>query len=121
MFTDGKVTRMRGTKQPVEIAREIARDNDVCFYLISSATEEMNVQMLESVTQVNTCSRVIPIAAFMDKPQYLSGALFVVRTTAYTRLKPMTQTVGVFVDDVLFEHRPGRGLRVIDAAGEEFG
>jgi OOP family OmpA-OmpF porin len=103
MFTDGKITRLRGTKMPLQIAQEIARDNDVCFYLISSATEEMNAQMLESVTQVNACSRVIPIAAFMDNPQYLSGALFVVRTTSYTRLKPMTQTVGVFVDDVLFD------------------
>jgi OOP family OmpA-OmpF porin len=103
MFTDGKVTRMRGTKQPVEIAREIARDNDVCFYLISSATDEVNAQMLETVSTVNACSRVIPIAAFMDNPQYLSGALFTVRTTSYTRLKPMTQTVGVFVDDILFD------------------
>ncbi|MGD9309192.1 MAG: OmpA family protein [Desulfosarcina sp.] len=104
MFTDGKVTRMRGTKKPLQIAQEIARDNDVCFYLISSATEEMNAQVLESVTQVNTCSRVIPIAAFMDNPQYLSGALFTVKTTSYTRLKPMTQTVGVFVDDILFDY-----------------
>ena len=103
MFTDGKVTRLRGTKQPLQIAQEIARDKDVCFYLISSATEDVNVQMLESVTQVNSCSRVIPIAAFMDNPQYLSGALFVVKTSAYTRLKPTTQTVGVFADDVLYD------------------
>jgi hypothetical protein len=46
MFTDGKVTRTRGTKKPLQIAQEIARDNDVCFYLISSATEEVNAQML---------------------------------------------------------------------------
>jgi len=104
MFTDGKVTRMRGAKKPLQIAQEIARDNDVCFYLVSSATAEMDVQMLESVTQVNSCSRVIPITAFMDNPQYLSGALFTVKTTSYTRLKPMTQTVGVFVDDILFDY-----------------
>lgn len=104
MFTDGKVTRMRGTKKPLQIVQEIARDSDVCFYLVSSATEEMNAQMLESVTQVNACSRVIPIADFMDNPQYLSGALFTVKTTSYTRLKPMTQTVGVFVDDILFDY-----------------
>jgi OOP family OmpA-OmpF porin len=104
MFTDGKTTRIRGTKKPLQIAQEIARDSDVCFYLVSSATEEMNAQMLESVTQVNSCSRVIPIAAFMDNPQYLSGALFTVKTSSYTRLKPMTQTVGVFVDDILFDY-----------------
>ena len=104
MFTDGKVTRLRGTKTPLQITQEVARYSDVCFYLISSATKEMNAQMLASVSKVNACSRVVPIAACMDNPQYLSGALFVVRTTAYTRLKPMTQSVGVFVDDVLYDH-----------------
>jgi OOP family OmpA-OmpF porin len=103
MFTDGKVTRMRGTKRPLQIAQEIVRDKDFCFYLVSSATEDVNRQMLDTVTKVNTCSRVIPMAAFMDNPQHLSGALFLVRTSSYTRLRPITQTVGVFVDDVLFD------------------
>ena len=104
MFTDGTANVVRGPKKPLQIAQEIAKDHDVCFYLISSATEDLNKQMLESVSKINSCSRVIPIAAFMDNPQYLSGALFTVKTTSYTRLKPMTQTVGVFVDDVLFDH-----------------
>ena len=104
MFTDGTATVVRGPKRPVQIAQEIAKNNDVCFYLISSATEEVNAQLLEAASSVNACSRVIPITAFMDNPQYLSGALFMVKTSSYTRLKPMTQTVGVFVDDVLFDH-----------------
>jgi len=104
MFTDGTATVVRGPKRPVQIAQEIAKDNNVCFYLISSATDEVNAQLLEAASTVNACSRVIPIAAFMDNPQYLSGALFTVKTTSYTRLKPMTQTVGVFVDDILFDY-----------------
>lgn len=104
MFTDGTATVVRGPKKPIQIAQEIAKDNDVCFYLISSASEDVNKQMLESVSKVNSCSRVVPIAAFMDNPQYLSGALFTVKTSSYTRLKPMSQTVGVFVDDILFDY-----------------
>jgi OOP family OmpA-OmpF porin len=103
MFTDGKVTRTRGTKKPLQIAQEIARDRDVCFYLISSATEAVNEQLLASVSNINTCSRVIPLTAFMDNPLYLSGALFTVKTSSYERLVPVTQVVGFVTNDMLFD------------------
>ena len=103
MFTDGKVTRTRGTKKPLQIVQEMARDNDVCFYLISSAEADAEKQLIESVSTVNACSRVIPLTLFMDKPQYLSGALFTVRTTAYTRLKPVNKVVGIIANDMRFD------------------
>ena len=103
MFTDGTSSVVRGTKKPLQIAQEIVKDRDVCFYLISSATESVNEQLLASVSKVNACSRVIPLAAFMDNPHYLSGALFTVRTTAYERLIPTTQVVGVIANDMLFD------------------
>ena len=104
VFTDGTSSVVRGTKKPLQIAQEIVKDRDICFYLISSATEAVNAQLLESVSKVNACSRVIPLAAFMDNPLYLSGALFTVRTSSYVRLKPTTQVVGVVADDMLFDY-----------------
>jgi OOP family OmpA-OmpF porin len=104
MFTDGTSSVVRGPKKPLQIAQEIVKDRDVCFYLISSATEAENAQLLEAVTKVNSCSRVIPLTAFMDNPLYLSGALFTVRTSSYVRLKPTTQVVGVVADDMLFDY-----------------
>ena len=103
MFTDGSFTVNRGTKRPLEIAQELAEDHDVCFYLISSATTDMNKNLLAAVSKVNACSRVIPLTAFLDDPLYLSGALFTVKTTSYERLKPVTQTVGFVTDDILFD------------------
>ncbi|MGD8700962.1 MAG: OmpA family protein [Desulfosarcina sp.] len=103
MFTDGKVTRLRGTKKPLQIAQEIARENDVCFYLVSSATDDVNQQLLEAVSKVNACSRVVPLATFLDNPIYLGGALFTVKTTAYERLVPVTEVVGFVADDILFD------------------
>lgn len=103
MFTDGTYSLVRGPKRPLQIAQEIAKEHDVCFYLISSATDDVNEKLLESVSKVNACSRVIPIEAFMDNPQYLSGALFTVKTTSYERLTPTTQVVGVVADDMLFD------------------
>ncbi len=103
MFTDGTISRVRGPRSALQIAQGIAKDNDVCFYLISSATEAANAQLLESVTKVNTCSRVVPLTAFLDNPIFMSGALFIVKTTAYERLIPMTEVVGVDLENLLFD------------------
>ena len=103
MFTDGTYSQVRGTKKPLQIAQEIVKDKDVCFYLISSADEQAEKQVVKAVAQINACSRVIPLAAFLDNPQYTSGALFIVRTTAYERLIPTTEVVGVVADDMLFD------------------
>ena len=54
--------------------------------------------------RASTCSRVIPLTAFMDNPLYLSGALFTVKTSSYVRLKPTTQVVGVVADNMLFDY-----------------
>ena len=104
MFTDGKFTVQRGVKKPLQIAQEIARDHDVDFYLISSATVDADEKLLEAVSQVSAGSRVVPLAAFLENPLYLSGALFIVNTTAYTRLKPVTKVVGVVADNILFDY-----------------
>lgn len=101
MFTDGSFSKVRGPKKPVEIAREIAKESDVCFYLISSATEAANEQLLAAVSSVNSCSRVVPLDNFLDNPHYLAGGLFTVKTTTYARMTPMTQT-RVDVNNVLF-------------------
>jgi OOP family OmpA-OmpF porin len=103
MFTDGTFSVVRGPKKPLQIAQEIARENDVCFYLVSSATDDVNQQLLEAVSKVNACSRVVPLATFLDNPVYLGGALFTVKTTAYERLVPVTEVVGFVADDILFD------------------
>ena len=103
MFTDGTYSRVRGTKKPLQIAQEIVKDKDVCFYLISSADEQAEKQVVNAVTQINSCSRVIPLATFLNNPQYTSGALFIVKTTAYARLIPVTAVVGVDLANILFD------------------
>ena len=103
MFTDGKTSRVRGPKRPLQIAQELAQDHDVCFYLISSATDDVEKQLLDAVSTINACSRVIPMEVFMDNPIYLSGALFTVKTTAYERLVPATEVIGFAANDMLFD------------------
>ena len=103
MFTDGTVTSMRGAKRPLQIAQEMARDNDVCFYLISSATADVEKQLVDVADQINACSRVIPLAQFLDNPLFMSGALFTVKSTSEVRIKPNTTVVGFLADDMRFD------------------
>lgn len=103
LFTDGIFNPTRGSKSPLQIAQEIASDHDVCFYLISSATQEVNVKLLEALSKVNACSKVVPMNLFIEYPNYLGGALFTVRATSYERLKPVTKVVGFVAPDMLFD------------------
>jgi hypothetical protein len=37
--------------------------------------------MLKDAGQINTCSRVVPLETFIDRQDYNSGALYVVKNT----------------------------------------
>ena len=103
MFTDGIATRSKGIKSPQQIVQELAQEHNICFYLISSATGEVNARLLKTVSQINTCSRVIPISLFLDNPNFFTTALFTVRTTSYVKVKPVKKVVGFTTNDILFD------------------
>jgi len=103
MFTDGIISETRGGKKPLQIAQELAAAHDVSFYLVSSATAEAEKDLLAAVAKVNASSRVIPMAAIMDYPSYISGALFTVKTTSYVRFKPKMEVVGFVAKNMLFD------------------
>ena len=103
MFTDGTFNINKGMKKPLRIAQEINKDHDVCFYLISSAKVDTEKRLLKAVSAVNPCSRVVPLATFIDNPNYIGGALYTTKTTSYERLKPVTKVVGVSLEDILFD------------------
>ena len=103
LFTDGIVQRQAGFKKPLEVAQEIDRDHDVTFYVISSATEKVNRELLKAVAQVNASSRVIPIQYFLYNPYFVGGALYTVKASSYVRLTPTTKVVGFVANDMLFD------------------
>jgi len=103
MFTDGIVSDSPRSTRPLKIAQELAAAHDVSFYLVSSATAAAEKDLLAAVAKVNASSRVIPMAAIMDYPSYISGALFTVKTTSYVRFKPKMEVVGFVAKNMLFD------------------
>ena len=103
LFTDGKAQRVLGPKSARQIAQSIAKDHDVCFYVISSAEEVMERRILEQVAMINACSRVVPLQAYYSRPEFTTGALFTVQVTSYVKLTPVSQVVGFQVPDIFFD------------------
>jgi len=98
VFSDGEYTG----GSPAEIAKELATDFDICFYVISTATPEREATLAKDVASLNACSRLIPFAAYLKHPEYTSGALFDVRVTEDVVTTTETKIAGLKVDDINF-------------------
>jgi OOP family OmpA-OmpF porin len=103
LFTDGSYTKTE-VREPGYYAKELAENYDICFYIISSASSKVNEKMLEKVSTYNPCSRVIPFDTYITRPEYNSGALYVVRSTLKIVTLNDQKVVGLKTDNILFEH-----------------
>jgi hypothetical protein len=106
------ITREMVEKQIVtetDLIRNV--DNFIILFDTSSSANKMvagkNVSMIQAAKNLlkerNACSQVVPLNAFLDNPTYIGGAVFMVKTTVYERLVPVTEVVGIVADDVLFD------------------
>lgn len=77
VFSDGEYTG----RDPSEVAQRLAQNYDICFYLISTAKQADNNRLKNSLENLNACSRMIPLEAYLYQPEYQSGALYVTKST----------------------------------------
>ena len=101
LLTDGSHSGGPGQK-PIDIAEKIVKDYDACFYVISTAKQPENEQLLDKVGGLNACSRVIPFNYFIHNPTYTTGALFDVKATESVVTTTEKKVVGLKVDDLTF-------------------
>jgi OOP family OmpA-OmpF porin len=98
VFWDGDYTG----DNPADTARRLAKEYDVCFYVISSARPSREATLTQDVASLNACSRVIPLASFFNQPNFMSGALFDVKATEHVVTTTDTKIVGAKVDNINF-------------------
>jgi OOP family OmpA-OmpF porin len=104
VFTDGTYQRVEPKKLwPMDAARQVAQDHDVCFYFISSAKPGKPQKLLDDMAGVNACSRVIPFDDVYKKPVYGAGFLYVVKSTEDVVTTTETRIAGVKMPDIRFE------------------
>ena len=95
IFSDGTFDDLTGVKLPEQHTRELAQKNNVCFYMISSATKWQAEKRLTDMAKANACSRVIPIEAFVNNPEYMTGALYTVRASAVVETTTEARIAGL--------------------------
>jgi len=78
MFTNGAAFRFEGVDEPEPLAQAkmLAKKHDVCFTLISSATNSTAEKLLNDIAAVNDCSQVIDFDTVAAHPEHLFGRLY---------------------------------------------
>jgi OOP family OmpA-OmpF porin len=103
IFSDGQYTLGEPKIRPLPAAREIASKHNVCFYIISSAQTPKGEKLVNDLASVNACSRVITFDTLIDRPEYMIGALYMVRDRAVVETELVSKVVGVELDNILFD------------------
>jgi OOP family OmpA-OmpF porin len=102
IFTDGTQDFSGATKDPEDYTQQFADKYNVCFYMIGDATDNRSAKRLTDMAKANACSRVIPFKQFVDNPNYITGALYVIKATERIETISETRIVGLKAGDVNF-------------------
>jgi OOP family OmpA-OmpF porin len=103
IFSDGTFDQLTDFKLPEDYTREFAEQHNVCFYMISSATKWYAEKRLADMAEANACSRVIPIEAFINNPEYMAGALYTVKASAFVETTTEARIAGLKAQDGNFD------------------
>jgi len=89
---------------PLSLGKKLAQKYDVCFCVISTADDAASRAVLTRLGAVSPCSIAIPFERFIDRPEYNSGMLFMVKSTVDVKTTTDTKVTGAKVDNVLFDY-----------------
>ena len=87
----------------MDMARNLVKKYNVCFYLVSSATTPKAEKLLADMASLNECSRVIAFDQIYRNPVYGAGPLYVVDSKVEVKTVSELKVVGIKADNVLFE------------------
>jgi OOP family OmpA-OmpF porin len=104
LVTDGQCSPEGwiGKRKPADMAKELAEKYNICFYIVSTAEKEKDKRTLDEIAAVNECSRVIPFDVWLARPEYNTGAMYVVKSTEKIVTVTEERIVGLQTDDILF-------------------
>jgi OOP family OmpA-OmpF porin len=103
VFTDGQYTLGERKIKPVEAAKEIAAKYNVSFYVISSAQSPKAEKLVNDLASVNTASRMVTFDTMLSRPEYTTGAIYMVRDRAIVETELVSKVLGVQLDNILFD------------------
>lgn len=103
IFSDGTYSQFEGLKEPEDYLNDYASKYNICFYMIGAPQDSRAEKRLTDMAKANTCSRVVPFQQFIDNPEYITGALYVVKATERIETLSEKRVVGLQIDSVQFD------------------
>ena len=105
IFSDGTFTRTEPKKLwPMDAIKAVSEKHpNACFYFISSAKPGKPQKLLNDMSDVNVCSRVIPFDEVYRNPVYGGGILYLVDSTKEVVTTAETRIAGAKMPNIQFE------------------
>ena len=104
IFSDGGWEQAAGKKDPGDKTAELARKYNVCFIVISYATDPDGIKRVKDMGKANACSRVIPFDSYITNPYYALGPLYYTMSVKTEEIISKKKVVGVKVGDIHFDY-----------------
>ncbi len=78
LFSNGEDARFKGIDEPAPLVQAgmLAEKYDVCFTVISSATNKKAKKVLYDIAEINNCSQVVDFDTVAAHPEHLFGRLY---------------------------------------------
>lgn len=88
LFSNGAASRFAGVEEPEPLtqAKMLAEKYDVCFNLISSATNMTAEKLLHDIAEVNDCSQVLDFDTVAEHPEHLFGKLYMPANSPFSNV-----------------------------------
>jgi len=104
IFSDGGWEQASAGKDPGDKTAELARKYNVCFIVISYATEPNGIKRVKDMGKANVCSRVIPFDSYITNPYYALAPLYY--TTSATSVETMSEKkiAGIKIGNIYFDY-----------------
>ena len=104
IFSDGGWEQAAGKKDPGDKTAELARKYNVCFMVITYATDPDGIKRVKDMGKANACSRVIPFDSYITNPYYALGPLYYATTATSVETMSEKKIAGIKIGSIYFDY-----------------
>jgi OOP family OmpA-OmpF porin len=104
IFSDGGWENAPAGPDPGGKTAELARKYNVCFIVVSYATEPDGVKRVKDMGKANACSRVIPFDSYITNPYYAIGPLYYTKSETSVETTSKKKIASIKIGSIYFDY-----------------
>jgi OOP family OmpA-OmpF porin len=103
IFSDGGYDKGTGSISPGDKTAELAKKYDVCFQVLTYASQERDRKTVSDMARANMCSRAIPFDSYVNQPYYAIGPLYYTKWDTDVVTESEKKVAGYTANNIQFE------------------